>query len=1012
MTVLCLWGGLLLCDAGTLTGHVRDPNWFSRRDVSDPFGVGYYEYAVNANGVNLSVQGGGDDTDVFGAFDMNNLAAGTYTVASWDVWWRSAYAFGVQVPAAGATPDVDVRLKATMWGYPAFWDDAGYHEFGQTFVATGPVSMIYLRAASGTGYTLTVREGGPGGAQIGISRSFSGAGDHRLIYGYGDMPTAAGQTYYIRLRTSAPNDKGVLRQMDPRPDYSDPMPGGCLWLGDGTTLTPFPDRDLGLIIMSDDDGLLTNLYTRRSGGNFDGVTSVGQSFVARGVGLISAAFWLAEGSDPTYVVRVYAGGPNGSPVGTTKRGKPARRTADPEMLVTWAPGECPLVTGQTYYVDVTREGGGSFNDVFVNTANPFPHGAAFRNGIVVAGTDLAGTLMEEASQGSALRSPVQILTGPDLPGFGRGTNQVLVSWTTDTPSDSWVEFAMNHPPYTGVVSNDALVSTHALVVTGLQAHALYHFRVRSSAPNRREGISRDVVVTTLPSGANLLQNPGFEEGQGGSPRDTIPGWTKGPGLDIKASDGTWFSGIPPHAGSWLLQGANSGGDPDSHVYQRVTGLTMGERYTFSAWVTTWMRENGQFKYDVWNDPGRLSHVQLGIDPSGGTDPNAGGIQWTPRFYSHLRYSNPAVSALAQGDAVTVFIRFQGRGGEWHLYGIDEAVLTGDDSPAAPQRAEAPSGNQVRVRFSKAVEAGSAGSPWNYSLTSMAGGVSLPVLSVVVEDARTVLLGTSPQLAGEDYTLSVSNVLRPGDVAGPAFLNGSVPVLIAVPLIPWSASWKYHQTGLDPGSQWATAGYDDTTWPEGNALLGDETSALPEPIRTPLTADTNKMAFYFRKRVSPDLEGPTVVLRWRQIIDDGVVYHLNGNEWARIGMGAGTVGFMTPAARVVGNAALEGPYEEEVENWVGGPNVLAAEVHQQGATSSDVVFGMELEALVRPSQVGVEIPVLNIERSDSQIVLTWAAEGWVLQFASAPDGNWQSVPSAMSPFPVNTTFPRRFFRLAR
>lgn len=131
--------------AGALLGHVRDPNWFAQYQ-GFPFGVGQYEYAVNANGTNLTSAGGFDDTDVFGAFAMSNLVAGTYTVASWDVWWRSAYAFNVVVPASGATPDVDVRLKATMWGYPAFWDTAGYSEFGQTFVATGPISMIYLRA--------------------------------------------------------------------------------------------------------------------------------------------------------------------------------------------------------------------------------------------------------------------------------------------------------------------------------------------------------------------------------------------------------------------------------------------------------------------------------------------------------------------------------------------------------------------------------------------------------------------------------------------------------------------------------------------------------------------------------------------------------------------------------------------------------------------------------------------------------------------------------------------------
>src|SRR3989441_3718139 len=89
---------------GTLTGHVRDQNWYAQYQ-SNPYGVGYYEFAVNANATNLSGLGGLAGTDIYGAFQMSNLTAGAYTVASWDVWWRSAYAFNVAVPGSGNTVD-------------------------------------------------------------------------------------------------------------------------------------------------------------------------------------------------------------------------------------------------------------------------------------------------------------------------------------------------------------------------------------------------------------------------------------------------------------------------------------------------------------------------------------------------------------------------------------------------------------------------------------------------------------------------------------------------------------------------------------------------------------------------------------------------------------------------------------------------------------------------------------------------------------------------------------------
>lgn len=669
---------------GTLVGHLRDPNWFAQYQ-SNPYGVGWYECAINANGANLSSLGGGAATGIYGEFQMDALPAGSYTVASWDPWWRSAFAFNVPVPASGSSADVDLRLRATMWGYAAFWSSTGYSEFGQTFVATGPITMIYLRNPQMTSptYTVTVHEGGPGGAQVGDTRAFNGYWDIRLIYGQGQMPTVKGRTYYLRLR--APTT-GVICQMDPRPDFSDPMPGGCLYLGNGGTPTAYPDRDLGVTIMSDDDGLITDLLARGNGSTFSGVTSVGQTFVARGVGLISAAFWLADPTAPIYVVRVLENGPAGAQVGTTKRGKPARLGADPEMLVTWAPGECPLTTGQTYYVEVTKDGGGAVNAVIVNTGNPFPFGQAYQNGAPVSGADLAGTLMEEESAGSAAKPAVKILQGPSVVESTRGTNQFTVTWTTDAPSDSAIEYAIDNPPYRWTTYAPELTNVHFLTVTHLYSHALYHWRVTSAAANYRPAISRDLVICTRPSGSNLLVNPGFEEGAGASPRSVIPGWIKS-GLDIQASSGNWFGGLQPTNGAWFCQGAVNSGSSDGYLCQRVSGVTPGYDYTFSAWVMTAPRESDRWKYDVWDRSGRLIYVRLGVDPTGGNDVNAASVQWTPRMYSHRYYTQVAKTAVAQGTNLSVFIHLKGDlqysdpgTSNWHLYAVDDCALTHEDAP--------------------------------------------------------------------------------------------------------------------------------------------------------------------------------------------------------------------------------------------------------------------------------------------------------------------------------------------
>ncbi len=171
-----------------------------------------------------------------------------------------------------------------------------------------------------------------------------------------------------------------------------------------------------------------------------------------------------------------------------------------------------------------------------------------------------------------------------------------------------------------------------------------------------------------------LTNPGFEEGSGPSPR-TVIGWTC-TGMDIKASDGSWFWGVPPYSGSWLCEAATNGSSCDGVIYQTVDAVP-GFDYKFTAAVSSWMRENDTWKYDVWHQQGRLDYMRVGIDPYGGNDPNSPNVRWTPRFYSHLRYNIAGIHAIAQSNKISVFVSFGGLGGQWHLFGIDDCRLSTD-----------------------------------------------------------------------------------------------------------------------------------------------------------------------------------------------------------------------------------------------------------------------------------------------------------------------------------------------
>jgi len=164
------------------------------------------------------------------------------------------------------------------------------------------------------------------------------------------------------------------------------------------------------------------------------------------------------------------------------------------------------------------------------------------------------------------------------------------------------------------------------------------------------------------------------------------------------------------------------------------------------------------------------------------------------------------------------------------------------------------------------------------------------------------------------------------------------------LIGMTDTWKYNQSGSDLGTAWRQPAYIDTAWPSGAALHYVEDAALPAAKNTALTyTSPQQTTFYFRKSFNFTGNPALTTLTAQLIVDDGAIVYLNGVEVLRLGLPADPVAFDTFANRSVGDAAYEGPFILPPGALVQGANVLAVEVHQVNATSSDVVFGLSLEA---------------------------------------------------------------------
>ena len=169
------------------------------------------------------------------------------------------------------------------------------------------------------------------------------------------------------------------------------------------------------------------------------------------------------------------------------------------------------------------------------------------------------------------------------------------------------------------------------------------------------------------------------------------------------------------------------------------------------------------------------------------------------------------------------------------------------------------------------------------------------------------------------------------------------------LLPFTSQWRYNTNGANLLTAWKETGYDDSVWPLGNGAFHNETgSVVPVPTNTflPLTGVTGQRVtnYYFRTKFSLPAAAAGVTLSANMALDDGAVIYINGVEVQRINMAAGTV-LATTFAASSWEANVLFNTNVSAAPLVAGENTLAVEVHQQSPTSSDVVFDLQLNAII-------------------------------------------------------------------
>lgn len=169
---------------------------------------------------------------------------------------------------------------------------------------------------------------------------------------------------------------------------------------------------------------------------------------------------------------------------------------------------------------------------------------------------------------------------------------------------------------------------------------------------------------------------------------------------------------------------------------------------------------------------------------------------------------------------------------------------------------------------------------------------------------------------------------------------------AVEVFATNAIWAYYDAGDEPtsgpgngGPTWYEPAFDASGWATGPAEFGfgdnDEATVTAEED----SSGQPVLAQYFRHEFTPPNLADFDVATLTMLRDDGAVVYLNGIELGRTNMPTGAINYDTFAS-----SSSEQTVEIAIPtaDLLAGTNVLAVEVHQHSAGSSDISFSASLE----------------------------------------------------------------------
>lgn len=483
------------------------------------------------------------------------------------------------------------------------------------------------------------------------------------------------------------------------------------------------------------------------------------------------------------------------------------------------------------------------------------------------------------------------------------------------------------------------------------------------------------------------------------------------------------SGYTETLGTWSSRPEFSWGT-DSRATELTAGVPVEAHWTLPIEATG--------NYSVW------VQIPAATNPAPSTryELQAGGSTIFSRvFDSHLPFKTWILlgnAALQAGQDVALSLHADPEGQEGKTVLADVVKLT----PLTPQD-DFISSLQIDSGLDSATLLWTTPEPstdWvEWGLSDTLGTRSATNFTPTLQHVVT-LVGLEPD---QTYYFQINSSAQGRPHAFPCGMVGDhLPTLITKPhrrtepVLEFTSVWKFTADNQD-GVPWTQNDFQDTAWSEGPGLLWVDTrtegpnpavknrnTEMPHNSKTDFPFPT----YYCRTHFSVGDPSQLLSLTFTNYIDDGAVYFLNGVEVYRLNMPKAptliTNSTLADAYSCGGDAVCPVVFQlttnaNALAAVKEGDNLLAVEVHNYSAKSTDVTFGATVIA-----EYALETPlVMHSLATSSGFFLYWNGGNAVLQTSDslAADALWTDVESSAnrSPYyrPYETLSDRsRFFRL--